>query len=147
MIGTLSSLKNTTRFCVFLAMPHGIWNLSSLTRDWTHAPCNRSVSLNHWTTREVLDFFNYYYCGKTHIKLTIFQVYISAMFKRTFFTLLCNQSSELLLFRLRWVLVALLGLSLVAASGTTLCCGTGALGVWVQWLHAALGLSSCGARA
>ena len=32
----------------------GIWDLSSLTRDWTHsrAPCIEKWSLSHWTTRE-----------------------------------------------------------------------------------------------
>ena len=29
-------------FC-FLAVPHGMWNLSSPTRDWTHVPCGRSA--------------------------------------------------------------------------------------------------------
>ena len=41
-------------FFFFLALPHGMWDLSSLTRDRTHAPCIGSVwSLNHWTAREV----------------------------------------------------------------------------------------------
>ena len=29
-------------------------DLSSLTRDRTHAPCSGSASLNYWATREVL---------------------------------------------------------------------------------------------
>ena len=40
-------------FFFFLAMPCSMWDLSSPTRDQTHAPCIGSVSLNHWTTREV----------------------------------------------------------------------------------------------
>ena len=32
----------------------GMWDLSSQTRDWTCNPCI-GRSLNHWTTREVLD--------------------------------------------------------------------------------------------
>ena len=32
----------------------GMWDPSSLTRDWTHAPCIGRRILNHWTTREVL---------------------------------------------------------------------------------------------
>ena len=31
----------------------GMWDLSSLTRDWTHTPCIGRWSLNHWFTREV----------------------------------------------------------------------------------------------
>ena len=30
-----------------------MWDLSSLTRDWTHVPCIARQILNHWTTREV----------------------------------------------------------------------------------------------
>ena len=30
-----------------------MWDLSSPTRDQTHAPCIEVWSLNHWTTREV----------------------------------------------------------------------------------------------
>ena len=30
-----------------------MWNLSSLTWDWTHVSCNARCILNHWTTREV----------------------------------------------------------------------------------------------
>ena len=37
----------------FLAMPHGMWDLSAPSRDWTHVPCIVRWILNHWTTREV----------------------------------------------------------------------------------------------
>ena len=40
-------------FFFFLAMPLGTWDLSSSTRDRTHAPCVDVQSLNHWTTKEV----------------------------------------------------------------------------------------------
>ena len=42
-------------FCIlcFVFWPRGVWDLSSLTRDWTHIPCIRRKSLSHWTTREV----------------------------------------------------------------------------------------------
>ena len=33
---------------------HSMWDLSSLTRDWTHVPCIGGQILNHWITREVL---------------------------------------------------------------------------------------------
>ena len=31
-----------------------MWDLSSLSRDWTHVPCIARQILNHWITREVL---------------------------------------------------------------------------------------------
>ena len=36
---------------------HGMWDLSSLTRDWTCVPCIGRQTLNHWTTREVPALF------------------------------------------------------------------------------------------
>ena len=36
-----------------LKLPHSMWDLSSLTRDWTHVPCIGRWVPNHWTTREV----------------------------------------------------------------------------------------------
>ena len=33
-------------------LPYSIWDLGSLTRDWTLVPCIRRQILNHWTTRE-----------------------------------------------------------------------------------------------
>ena len=38
-------LSNTVFFVFlfFLALPHGTWDLSSLTRGGTHAPCIRSM--------------------------------------------------------------------------------------------------------
>jgi len=35
----------------------GMWDPSSVTRDWTHTPCIGRWSLNHWTTKDVLGFF------------------------------------------------------------------------------------------
>ena len=35
------------------AIPRGLWDLSSSTRDWTPTPCIRRQILNHWTTRVV----------------------------------------------------------------------------------------------
>ena len=34
-------------------LPHGMWDVSFLTRDQTHVPCIGRQILNHWTTREV----------------------------------------------------------------------------------------------
>ena len=39
-------------FCLFLAVPRGMWDLSSLTRDRTHAPAVEARSPNYWTARE-----------------------------------------------------------------------------------------------
>ena len=40
-------------FKFFLAMPHGVWDLSFPTEDPTCVPCSGSVRINLWTTREV----------------------------------------------------------------------------------------------
>jgi len=37
----------------YLSAWHGMRDLSSLTRDQTHAPCSGVQSPNHWVTREV----------------------------------------------------------------------------------------------
>ena len=37
---------------IFFVTPHGVWDLSSLTRNQTCAPYS-GKSLNHWTAREV----------------------------------------------------------------------------------------------
>ena len=36
----------------FFATLHGLWDLSSLTRDWTWAPAVRAPSPNHWTAKK-----------------------------------------------------------------------------------------------
>ena len=40
-------------FQVLVFWPWGMWDFSSLTRDWTRNPCTGRRSLNHWTVREV----------------------------------------------------------------------------------------------
>ena len=45
--------------CVYLAMLCGLWDLSSLTKDQT--PALGAQSSNHWTTREFIYLFHYYY--------------------------------------------------------------------------------------
>ena len=42
---------STLLFFIHLAVPRGLWDLSSLTRDWTCAPC--SGSSNNLTSSEV----------------------------------------------------------------------------------------------
>ena len=39
-------------FCMRAYLPHGMWDLSSSTRDRTCGPCLAKWILNHWTTRE-----------------------------------------------------------------------------------------------
>ena len=34
-------------------LSRGMWDLSSLTRNWTQVPCIARLILNHWTTRQV----------------------------------------------------------------------------------------------
>ena len=36
-------------------LPHGTWDLNSLTRDQTHVPCIARRILSYWTTREILN--------------------------------------------------------------------------------------------
>ena len=45
--------------CVYLAMLCGLWDLSSPTKDQT--PALGAQSSNHWTTREFIYLFHYYY--------------------------------------------------------------------------------------
>ena len=40
----------------FLATLHSMWDLSSLTRDWTHAPCSGTRVLSLWKIPVVLIF-------------------------------------------------------------------------------------------
>ena len=40
-------------FYVLGFWPWGMWDLSSLARDWTCIPCIGRWSLNHWTARKV----------------------------------------------------------------------------------------------
>ena len=35
---------------------HGMWDLSSPTRDWTHSSCFAKLILNHWATKQVPPF-------------------------------------------------------------------------------------------
>lgn len=37
---------------IYLAIPHGLWALSSLARDQTQSPTVKALGPNHWTTRE-----------------------------------------------------------------------------------------------
>ena len=41
-------------FYILVSQPRGMWDLSFLTRDRTYIPCTGRLSLNHWTSREVL---------------------------------------------------------------------------------------------
>ena len=54
----LKSLLNLLQYCFCCLCfgffwPLAMWDLNSLTRDWTYTPRTRSQSPNHWTTREV----------------------------------------------------------------------------------------------
>ena len=46
------TLLNLLQYCLFYVLffwPQGMWDLSSLTRDWICIPCIGRQSLNHWT--------------------------------------------------------------------------------------------------
>ena len=49
----------------WVQLPHGMWDLSSLTREPTCEPCIGRKILNPWITREVPDslLFIAKYCG------------------------------------------------------------------------------------
>ena len=51
------------QFYVLFFWPRGMYDLSSLTRDWTHTPCIGRWRLNHWSAREVHKYFS---CIHTH---------------------------------------------------------------------------------
>ena len=59
---------------VLLYWPQGMWGLSSPTRHPTHTPCTERQSLNHWTSREVLNFpykaFYYSYLFETFASIS-----------------------------------------------------------------------------
>ena len=42
---------------ILVFWPWGMWDLSSLTMDWTWTPCIWRWNLNHWTAREDLGHF------------------------------------------------------------------------------------------
>ena len=44
---------SSSNCCALPWLLHGMWDLSSLARDWTHISCIGTQILNHWTTREV----------------------------------------------------------------------------------------------
>ena len=57
-------------------LPHGMWDLSSLTRDQTHIPCIGRWILNHWTAREVpgmTSWYNLGTCWQLHMVDTVLQ--------------------------------------------------------------------------
>ena len=45
-------VSQVLHYFLFLAVPHGVWDLGSPTRDGTHSPLHlEAQSPNHWTTR------------------------------------------------------------------------------------------------
>ena len=49
------SLLNLLQYCFYVLVfwLGGKWDLSSLTRDWTHTQCTGSQTVDHWITREI----------------------------------------------------------------------------------------------
>ena len=88
-------------FFFFLAMLHGMWDLSSPTRDQTLAlPAVQAWSPNHWTAREFPDPF--YFCN---VPSFIFDSSYSNLF---FFLCLAKDLSILLIFLKKQLLVLLI---------------------------------------
>ena len=52
-MGSPVEVRGLSSCGVWAQLPHGMWDLSSLTRDQTHVPCIGRQSLYHWTTGEV----------------------------------------------------------------------------------------------
>ena len=67
--GALFSLHwifcNITSVLCFGFWPQGMWDIRSLTRDWTCTPCIGRQSLNHWTSRKVPVWF--WFCKNSYI--------------------------------------------------------------------------------
>ena len=63
----IKSLLNLLQYCFCSVLVFWwcvMWDLSFLTRDWTHTSCMGRQGLNHWTNREVpkisFIFFNFF---------------------------------------------------------------------------------------
>ena len=52
LCGNTTLLFILFNFCIYFAMPWGLQDLSSLTRDWTQAPEVTVPSPDHWTAKE-----------------------------------------------------------------------------------------------
>ena len=81
----LKSLQNFLQWCFYFMFwflwPWGMWDLGSLTRDQTHAPCIERWSFNHWVTRDVLHPFS--------LLLQIFCKHSTYLFEELFLASLC----------------------------------------------------------
>ena len=53
----IKKIKCTWFIWVFLAVPLGLWDLSSLTRDGTQALGRENTECNHWTIREFIKIY------------------------------------------------------------------------------------------
>ena len=62
-------------FFFLLAAPHGMWDLSSPTRDQTHAPAMEAQHLNHWTAREVPEWNHFWYISKKILTIAILYLF------------------------------------------------------------------------
>ena len=77
--GVLQSLRSQrVGYTWATELNFSIWDLSSLTRDWTHAPCIGTWSFNHWTTREVPAFS---FCSFTRRGQEVEMVWVSPLSK------------------------------------------------------------------
>ena len=50
---TLTCMTQSSFFFFNFFLPWGMWDFSSPTSDWTHAPSTGVQTLNHWNTGEV----------------------------------------------------------------------------------------------
>ena len=68
MLATIES-SITVYLFLFSAPPHGMWDLSSPTRDQPVPPAVEAQSLNHWTARKVPKIYLHFPFLKLNIKL------------------------------------------------------------------------------
>ena len=128
----LSSLRTG-----LVALPHVG---SSRTRARTCVPCFDRWILNHCTTREVPVFIYFFFLESLIHSTLVIIVRLGVFLKFIYFI-------YLLIYWLRWVFVAVCGLSLVAASGgysSLRCTGFSSRWLFLLWRT---GFSSCGTQA
>ena len=64
-----SYLSNVRFFVCFVAMPHGLWDLSSLSRNWTWAMAVKTQNPNHWSTRQLPNVRFYHFSNSNFFLL------------------------------------------------------------------------------
>ena len=64
--------------------PWGMWDFSSLTSDWTHAPSTGVQTLNHWSTGEVPSQPSYFAPGRWMCESFLCRIYTTLLGTKRF---------------------------------------------------------------